>query len=72
MWLSILRAFNQLLTAGVAITAFSLLLYVLTFNLQDRVARSFAFILACVTVVFVGEALASTSAAEQGAVAWLQ
>ncbi len=72
MWLSFLRAFNQLLTAGVAITAFSLLLYVLTFNLQDRVARSFAFILGCVTVVFVGEALASTSAAGQEAVAWLQ
>ncbi len=72
MWLSVLSAFNQLLAAGVAITAFSLLLYALTFNLQDRVARSFAFILACVTVVFTGEALASTSAQAQATVSWLR
>jgi hypothetical protein len=31
---------NQILTAGIAITAFSLLLYALSFNLRDRVARS--------------------------------
>lgn len=52
---------NQILTAGIAITAFSLLLYALTFNLRDRVARSFAIIMLCVVVVFTGEALGSTS-----------
>ncbi len=56
-----LRTINQLLTAGIAITAFSLLLYALTFNLQDRVARSFAIILICVVVVAVGDALGSNS-----------
>ena len=35
---------NQILTAGIAITAFSLFLYALSFNLRDRVARSFATI----------------------------
>lgn len=48
---------NQILTAGIAITAFSLFLYALSFNLRDRVARSFALILLCVVVVFTAEAL---------------
>lgn len=52
-----LRTLNELLTAGIAITAFSLLLYALTFNLRDRVARSFALILMCVVVVFVCDAI---------------
>lgn len=53
-----LRTLNQLLAAGIAITAFSLLLYALTFNLKDRVAHSFAFIMACVVIVYVGESVA--------------
>ena len=54
---------NQVLTAGIAITAFSLLLYALTFNLRDRVARAFAGLLAFVTIVYFCDALGSTSAA---------
>ncbi len=57
--IGILQTLNQLLTAGIAITAFSLLLYALSFNLRDRVARSVAAIFACVVVVFVGEAITS-------------
>jgi hypothetical protein len=52
-----IQTLNQILTAGIAITAFSLFLYSLTFNLRDRVARSFAIILLCVVVVFTTEAL---------------
>lgn len=52
-----LRALNQILTAGIAITAFSLFLYSLSFNLRDRVARSFAIILLCVVIVFTAESL---------------
>lgn len=52
---------NQILTAGIAITAFSLFFYSLSFNLRDRVARSFAIILLCVVVVFTSEALGSAS-----------
>ena len=51
---------NQILTAGIAITAFSLLLYALSFNLRDRVARSFAVILICIVIIFSTEAIAST------------
>ncbi len=54
---------NQILTAGIAITAFSLFFYSLSFNLRDRVARSFALILLCVVVVFTFEALESSSTA---------
>jgi hypothetical protein len=60
-----LKTLNQLLTAGIAIMAFSLLLYALTFNLRDRVARSFAVILVCVVIVYVGDAIASTITSQE-------
>lgn len=56
-----IQTISDILTAGVAVTAFSLLLYALTFNLRDRVARTFAFIMICVVIVFAGEAFASTA-----------
>ncbi len=67
-----LKFINQLLTAGIAITAFSLLLYALTFNLRDRVARSFALILICVVIVFVGDAISSVVSSYQQLQLWLQ
>jgi hypothetical protein len=56
-----IQALNQILTAGIAITAFSLFLYALSFNLRNRVARSFAVILLCVVIVFTAEALQDES-----------
>jgi hypothetical protein len=56
-----LKTINDILTAGIAITAFSLFLYALSFNLRDRVARSFAIILLCVVVIFTTEALQNKS-----------
>ncbi|OGN75952.1 MAG: hypothetical protein A2X25_02075 [Chloroflexi bacterium GWB2_49_20] len=56
---------NQILTAGIAITAFSLFFYSLSFNLRNRVARSFAIILLCVVVVFTSEALESASTSSE-------
>ena len=67
-----LRILNQLLTAGIAITAFSLLVYALTFNLRDRVARSFALILVCVVVVFTSDAIGSVSDAPFTLQFWLR
>ena len=58
-----IQTLNQILTAGIAITAFSLFLYALSFNLRDRVARSFAIILLCVVIVFTAEALQDKSLA---------
>lgn len=57
-----IQAINQIFTAGIAITAFSLFLYSLSFNLRDRVARSFAIILLCVVVVFAAESLQDNTA----------
>lgn len=70
--ISILRTLNQLLTAGIAITAFSLLIYALSFNLRDRVTRSFAMILACVVVVSVGDALSSVASTNAMREIWLR
>ena len=60
--ITILKTISQILTAGIAITAFSLLLYALTFNLRDRVARSFAAIMLCVVIIFTSEAISSITA----------
>lgn len=67
-----LRTISQIFTAGIAITAFSLLLHTMTYNLRDRVARTFAFILVCVGIAFAGEAIGSTAASEVAAEFWLR
>jgi len=66
------RTTSQILSAGIAITAFSLLLYGLSFNLKDRIARNFAMIMICVTAVFTGESLASASVNVLEAEFWLR
>ncbi|MCJ7716098.1 MAG: hypothetical protein MUO54_06220, partial [Anaerolineales bacterium] len=68
----VLQTINQLLAAGISITAFSLLLYALTFNLKDKVARSFAFIMACVVIVFVGESVAGVVSSLDWIERWYQ
>ena len=68
----VLRGLNDLLTAGIAITAFSLLLYALSFNLRDRVARSFAIILLCVVLVSVGDAVASNTVSPTQLEFWMR
>jgi hypothetical protein len=68
----ILVTINEILTAGIAITAFSLLLYALTFNLRNRVARSFAVILFFVVVIFSAEALETTASTAAGINIWLR
>mgnify|MGYP001112135219 CR=1 FL=1 len=60
-WLSIFRTLSQILTAVVAITAFSLLLYSLVYNLRERVVRAFITILFCVAIVFTAESIAGVS-----------
>src|ERR1044071_7106236 len=61
-----LKTINTILTAGIAITAVSLFLYALSFNLRDRVARSFAIILLCVVIVFTTEALQNKTIPDWG------
>src|SRR4030042_6904347 len=70
--LTVLPTLNRILVAGIAIPAFSLLLLCLNFNLRDRVARAFAVILACVTLIAVSSVLASTSSTLAEAEMWLR
>ncbi len=67
-----LRTTTEILAAGIAITAASLLLYALSFNLRDRVARSFALIMVCVAVVFAGVVLSSAASSADFASFWLR
>lgn len=60
-WASIFQTISQILTAGVAITALSLLLFALAYNLREGVVRAFIMILMCVVVVYTAEAIASVS-----------
>ena len=69
---SVVRTISQILTAGIAITAFSLLLYGLSFNLKDRVARSFAWIMFCLVIIFSTESFSATANSEQMIDAWLR
>lgn len=58
----IVKTISQILTAGIAITAFALLLYSLTFNLKDKVARTFAAIMFSLVIIFSAESFGDTSA----------
>jgi hypothetical protein len=69
---NLIRTISEILTAGIAITAFSILLYAFTYNLRDRVARSFALILICVVIVFTSEAIGSIATTPDGLALWLR
>ena len=60
-WQGALRTISQILTAGVAITAFSLLLFSFAYNLRERVVRAFILILLCVAFVYTAESIAGVS-----------
>ena len=53
---ALLLTVNETLTAGNAIIAVSLLLFNLTRNLNNRVAKSSAIVLACVTAAYISDA----------------
>lgn len=50
---------NETLAAAIVIVAASLLLYNLSRNLHDRVARTSAIVLACVTMTYIGDVFVS-------------
>ncbi len=68
----VLITLNQILDAGNTITAFSLLLYTLTFNIRERVAQSLALMLMCVTIVYFGDVLTSTATSNAEMQIWLR
>lgn len=60
-WEGAFHTISQILSAGVAITAFSLLLYSFAYNLRESVVRAFIIILLCVTIVYTAESIAEVS-----------
>lgn len=60
-WEGAFQTISQILSAGVAITGFSLLLYVIAYNMREHVVRAFILILLCVTIVYTAEAIADVS-----------
>ncbi|BAJ63021.1 histidine kinase N-terminal 7TM domain-containing protein [Anaerolinea thermophila] len=68
----VLRALSDIFTAGIAITAFALLLYALAFNLFNRVVRSFALILVCVVVAFTAESMGNIAPSPVEQEFWLR
>ncbi len=68
---SVLNLANQVLSATVVLTAFSLLIYLLTHNFRSPVARAFCALLGAVLIVYVGDVVlyeASASSVER----WLK
>ena len=70
--LTIVETISDILTAGIAVLAFSLMIYSFTFNLRDRVARSFAWIMICLVIVFSTESFSSTGISATFIDAWLR
>lgn len=56
---SLLKLINETLAAAIVIVAASILLYNLTRNRYDRVARTSSVLLACVTAAYVGDVFIS-------------
>lgn len=54
------------------IIAFSLLVYILSHNLTSSVSRTFAAILACVSVVYTGDVLVSLMSDLEAALPWMR
>lgn len=51
--LSLLQTINEILAASIVVLAFSMLLYNLTRNLHNRIARTSGIVLACVTLPYL-------------------
>ncbi len=58
---AVLETLNQILTAGVTITAVALLMYASGFNWRDRIAQTFGLILICVVLIYSSETIAAIS-----------
>ena len=69
---SALTVVNQILNAGNAVTAFSLLLYSLTFNPKERAARILALLLGCLALVYATDVMSGTATLLSEQQIWLR
>lgn len=69
---SILSSLNVLVSSVLAILAFSLLAYTLTYNFRNSVARRFALVLCCVMLVYTGDVALDRVTSAESAARWLR
>lgn len=69
---SIFILINTLIATGIAVTAFSLLLYIWRYNWSSPVSQAFIFILAGTLIVFTGDAVLSRVTSTGAAEGWLR
>lgn len=69
---SVLALINSILSTGTAVTAFSLLLYILRYNWRAPVARAFSILLACVMLVYVGDSILYRISGVRATELWLR
>ncbi|HRE47826.1 MAG TPA: hypothetical protein PLD47_08875 [Aggregatilineales bacterium] len=67
-----LKQINEVLTAATVIVAFSMLLYHITHGFHDRVTRTSALLLACVTIIYVGDVFVNISRNPASTENWLR
>jgi len=60
-FLLFLKAISDVIAAGVAVISFSLLIYVITFKLHDRVTWTFTLLLTCIVIIFGADAFIITT-----------
>lgn len=53
---------NRIISAGILITAFALVIYIGLYNRRSQIARAFAFLLLCIIGAYLGDLLAQLSA----------
>jgi hypothetical protein len=63
---------NLILSSAVVITSFSLLAYILVYNLRSSVARAFSALLACVLIVYFCDLILFTATQPVSAERWLR
>ncbi|MBX3085882.1 MAG: hypothetical protein KF716_29875 [Anaerolineae bacterium] len=72
IFIEIMRQLNEAVTAATVIVAVSLLMYNLTRGLRDRVTRSSAVLLGCVTVIYIGDVFVSLTRTNGSMESWLR
>ena len=69
---SILTSLNVLASSVLAILAFSLFAYTLTYNFRNNVARRYALVLLCVMLVYSGDVALDRITSAESAARWLR
>jgi hypothetical protein len=68
----LLFSLNRGLASAIAILAFSLLVYILTYNLRNSVARSFSALIACVCLTYAADVALFETTIPADTITWLK